>query len=212
MTLGYSVDYYNNLKYVAFDEQTHVVALTAAIRGLGFKPVAACTYNFPYTDVPSFIQLSQVLESTGVSAYTGAAALIKSSYYLTVAATILDVEALHTSYQRTALGEIPFASPFETVRILRHKIVDDPLLTIFSLLMPTQCSLLRACSSSSAHQATHRFRSPPSRTSPQTVKASHPGSINPRRSLSYTARCLQHRGSSPNLPKAQNLDHPKFIA
>lgn len=111
---GYSVDYYNNLKYVAFDEETHVIALTAAIKGLGAKPVAACTYNFPYTDVPSFIQLSQVLESTGVSAYTGAAALIQSSYYLTVAATILDVEALHTSYQRTALGEVPFASPFET--------------------------------------------------------------------------------------------------
>jgi hypothetical protein len=77
----------------------------------------ACKYSFPYTDVPSFIQLSQVLESTGVSAYTGAAALISSSYYLTVAATILGVENLHTSYQRAALGEVPFANPFETVRL-----------------------------------------------------------------------------------------------
>ena len=111
---GYSQDYYNNLKYVAFDEQTHVTTLTAAIQSLGATPVKACKYSFPYTDVPSFIQLSQVLENTGVSAYTGAASLIQSSYYLTVAATILDVEALHTSYQRTALGEIPMANPFET--------------------------------------------------------------------------------------------------
>jgi hypothetical protein len=43
--------------------------------------------------------------------------LISSSYYLTVAATILGVENLHTSYQRAALGEVPFANPFETVRL-----------------------------------------------------------------------------------------------
>lgn len=111
---GYTADYYNNLKYVSFDEQTHVVALTAAIKAAGGVPVKACKYSFPYTDVPSFIALSQALESGGVSAYSGAAALIKSPYYLTVAASILAVEALHTSYQRTALGEVPMANPFET--------------------------------------------------------------------------------------------------
>lgn len=111
---GYSADYYNNLHYVAFDEQTHVLTLEGAIRSLGAKPVKACTYDFGFTDVPSFILVSQDLENVGVSAYTGAAPLITSKYYLSVAATILDVEAIHTSYQRAALGEVPMANPFET--------------------------------------------------------------------------------------------------
>jgi hypothetical protein len=48
---GYSADYYNNIKYIAYDEQVHVTALTAAIKSLGAKPVVACSYKFPFTDV-----------------------------------------------------------------------------------------------------------------------------------------------------------------
>jgi Ferritin-like domain len=76
--------------------------------------VAACTYNFPYTDVASFITLSSILEGVGTSAYLGGAPLITSKYYLTVAGSILAAEALHTSYQRAAIGEVPMANPFET--------------------------------------------------------------------------------------------------
>ena len=108
------------MKYISFDEQTHVQSLEAAIKAAGATPVAACQYNFPYTDVPSFIYLSQMLENVGVSAYTGAAPLITDKTYLSIAATILDVEALHTSYQRAALGEIPMANPFETVCMYPH--------------------------------------------------------------------------------------------
>ena len=111
---GYSADYYNNIMYIAFDEQTHVEALSAAITGLGATPVAAGTYAFPVTDVPTFVYVSQILENVGVSAYTGAATLITDPYYLTVAATILDIEAIHTSYQRASEGLIPMANPFET--------------------------------------------------------------------------------------------------
>ena len=106
--------YYNNLKYIAYDEQVHVQALSAAISAAGATPVQACTYSFPYTDVASFITLSSVLEGVGTSAYLGGAPLITSKQYLTVAGSILATEALHTSYQRAAIGEVPMANPFET--------------------------------------------------------------------------------------------------
>lgn len=82
---GYSKTYYNNIKYISFDEQVHVQSLTAALEAANQEPVAACTYNFPYSDVASFITLSSVLEGVGTSAYLGGAPLITSKDYLTVA-------------------------------------------------------------------------------------------------------------------------------
>ncbi|KAK5173421.1 uncharacterized protein LTR77_002102 [Saxophila tyrrhenica] len=130
---GYSQDYYNNLKYIAYDEQVHVQALSQALSAAGQTPNQACTYRFPSIDVyapppshpsiiiplttrtsPTFITLSSVLEGVGTSAYLGAAGLITNKQYLTVAGSILAVEALHTSLQREAIGKIPMANPFET--------------------------------------------------------------------------------------------------
>lgn len=89
--------------------------LESAITAAGATPVEACTYSFPYTNVGSFITLSSVLEGVGTSAYLGGAPLITSKAYLTVAGAILATEALHTSYQRNAINEVPMANPFETV-------------------------------------------------------------------------------------------------
>ena len=89
--------------------------LSGALTAAGVTPVQACTYNFPYTDVKSFITLSSVLEGVGTSAYLGAAPLVTSKSYLSVAGAILVAEALHTSLQRSAIGEVPFANPYGTV-------------------------------------------------------------------------------------------------
>nr|POF12756.1 protein rds1 [Quercus suber] len=111
---GFGADYYNNLKYIAYDEQQHVALLSGALSAAGVTPVKACQYSFPYTDVQSFVTLSSVLEGVGTSAYLGGAPLITSKQYLTVAGSILSVEALHTSYQRNAINEVPFANPLYT--------------------------------------------------------------------------------------------------
>lgn len=59
---GFSKAYYDNLKYIAHDEEAHVQVLTSAIASTGAKPVAACTYSFPYKDPKSFVTLASVLE------------------------------------------------------------------------------------------------------------------------------------------------------
>lgn len=111
---GFSDAYYENLQYVASDEQSHVALLTSALKAAGQDPVAQCTYSFPSTDAKSFVTLASVIEGLGSSAYLGGAPLITSKTYLTVAGSILVTEALHTSLQRLAIGEIAAANPYGT--------------------------------------------------------------------------------------------------
>ena len=111
---GFSAAYYDNLKYIAHDEEQHVELLTSALTAAGAKPVAACTYSFPYTDPKSFVSLASVLEGVGTSAYLGGAGLITSKAYLGVAGSILVTESLHTSVQRFNLGEVAPANPYGT--------------------------------------------------------------------------------------------------
>jgi len=109
---GFSASYYSNLKYVAHDEEAHVVLLTSALSAAGVTPVSACTYSFPFTDPKSFVAMASILEGVGSAAYLGAAPAISNKAYLAVAGAILDLEAIHTSLQRFAIGEVAPANPY----------------------------------------------------------------------------------------------------
>jgi rubrerythrin len=96
-------------------EQTHVDALTQTIQGLGGTPVAEACYDFGYgNNINSFVDVAQVLENTGVSAYDGAIADIKSGDLQTTGATIATVEARHASYLNGLNGDNPFPDAFDT--------------------------------------------------------------------------------------------------
>ncbi|KAK0109960.1 hypothetical protein ONS95_002627 [Cadophora gregata] len=108
---GFADPFYDNLKIIASDEETHVSFLAGA---LADKAVHEATYSFPYTDVKSFLGLSSVLEGVGVSAYLGAAQAIVDKGYLTAAGSILTVESRHSSYIRSVLKQVPFPKAFDT--------------------------------------------------------------------------------------------------
>ncbi|KAK2807323.1 hypothetical protein FQN50_005477 [Emmonsiellopsis sp. PD_5] len=106
---GFDSKLFNQVKFVAQDEEDHVVFLTDAITKAGGKPVAACEYNFPYTDVNSFLALASVLEGVGVAAYLGGAPVISEKDILTAAGAILVAEGLHQSLLRNSLNQVASA-------------------------------------------------------------------------------------------------------
>src|SRR4051794_21642160 len=77
---------------------------------LADKAVLEPTFAFPITTVRGFVALAGILEGVGVSAYTGAAGAIANKAYISVAASILDIEARHASYVRSIEGQAPCIS------------------------------------------------------------------------------------------------------
>jgi rubrerythrin len=98
---------------LAKDEQQHVEALTGSIKKLGGKPVAEPKFDFSYSGTGGFLKLAQTFEDTGVSAYNGAAPMIKSKDVLTAAGSIVQVEARHAAAIRLQNSEEPSPAAFD---------------------------------------------------------------------------------------------------
>ncbi len=84
------------LKRVTADENAHVAFLK---KHLGGKAAKEPKFNFKgaNTNAETFMKTAQVLENTGVHAYSGQALNIKTPAYVKAALSILTIEARHAS-------------------------------------------------------------------------------------------------------------------
>lgn len=96
-------------------EKDHVDTIIQVIKDLGGTPVVELCYNFNYGNSSAqFLDVAQLLENTGVMAYSGAVATIRSKDILTASATIATIEARHASYLNLINGDNPFPDSFDT--------------------------------------------------------------------------------------------------
>jgi hypothetical protein len=113
------------LKIVTRDENAHVAFLKAH---LGSKAAKEPTFDFKgaNTNVETFMQTAEVLENTGVHAYSGQALNIKAAAYVKAAVSILTIEARHASVigllNEPAGNDIapngPFDTPYTAAKVL----------------------------------------------------------------------------------------------
>ncbi len=86
------------------DEQMHVKFLRSALgSGAVKKPTINLNAAGGFTTYQQFLELARDFEDVGVSAYAGAAPLIKNATYLAAAARILATEAEHSGNIRLKL-------------------------------------------------------------------------------------------------------------
>jgi rubrerythrin len=112
---GLSGEVADYVKTFGGEEQEHVDALSATITDLGGKPVKAPAVDFgdAFASEDSFLQTAITFEDLGVSAYNGAAPMIKSKDLLATAGGIVQVEGRHAAAVRYAAGEPPAPEAFD---------------------------------------------------------------------------------------------------
>ena len=112
---GLSGEVADYVKTFGGEEQEHVDALSATITDLGGKPVKAPAVDFgdAFASQESFLQTAITFEDLGVSAYNGAAPMIKSKDLLATAGGIVQVEGRHAAAVRYAAGEPPAPEAFD---------------------------------------------------------------------------------------------------
>lgn len=100
---------------IAFDEMSHATALASSIVAFGAQPVTTCQFNFDsiLTDVQTMATAARLIEHVGVGAYLGAAHLLSDPRFITTAASILTIEARHSSILNVFNGGIAIPQAFD---------------------------------------------------------------------------------------------------
>ncbi|MGH3088006.1 MAG: ferritin-like domain-containing protein [Rubrobacteraceae bacterium] len=131
--MNFSNEIRKNLERIRDHEVEHVDTLIAVIEdpngvdGEAVPPADEYDFSPGFASVRKFIQVAQLLENTGVSAYTGAIAHVNAAGLLTAGSTIATVEARHASYLNLINDDVPFPAAFDTPETPRDicQLVDD---------------------------------------------------------------------------------------
>jgi rubrerythrin len=104
-------------------EDSHVVALKAAVTKLGGTPAENPKGKFPITSATQVAQLAYTVENLGAAAYLGQAAKIQSPEVLASALAIHTVEARHaatlgTLVKKSVTPQGAFATPADMSSVL----------------------------------------------------------------------------------------------
>ncbi|KAG8533965.1 uncharacterized protein KY384_001708 [Bacidia gigantensis] len=112
---GFPPGFRDNVALIAQHEGTHIQTITAILEKAGKTPVPSCTYTFPYDSPTSFVDLANMVTSTGIGAFLGAGELLQDNDALLTAATsILTVESRHDAFLRAGVKGSPFPTAFDT--------------------------------------------------------------------------------------------------
>lgn len=102
------------LQLIAKDEAAHDSVLTQALRDFNVEPLQ-CQFNLDagLTDVVTTMTIARKVEVVGVAAYMGAANLVSDKRILNAAASILTIEARHSTVLHMLNGAVTAPSPFD---------------------------------------------------------------------------------------------------
>jgi hypothetical protein len=93
---------------IGIDERAHVVLLRGALgpAAVAMPNIDLSALGFGFDDQNDFLRAARILEDIGVTAYSGAAALLKTPEIIATAACLLAAEAEHAAGIRTQIARL----------------------------------------------------------------------------------------------------------
>ncbi|MBA2349143.1 MAG: ferritin-like domain-containing protein [Solirubrobacterales bacterium] len=100
---------------IGSNEDEHVDALKAAIESAGGTPIKKPGLSFggAFANEKTFLRFANIFEDTGVSAYNGAAPMIRSKEILAAAGSIVQIEGRHAALIRLQRNKPPAPLAFD---------------------------------------------------------------------------------------------------
>ena len=97
---------------IAADERAHVVLLRGALgsSAVAMPNIDLSALGFGFGNQNDFLQAARILEDIGVTAYSGAAGMLKTPDIITAAAGLLGAEAEHAAAIRTHIARLKIAT------------------------------------------------------------------------------------------------------
>src|SRR5581483_1946060 len=93
---------------IGADERAHVVLLRGALgsAAVAMPNIDLGALGFGFGNLSDFLRMARILEDIGVTAYSGAAGLLKTPEIITAAACLLGAEAEHAASIRTQIAQL----------------------------------------------------------------------------------------------------------